>query len=248
MSVAPDDLFEIVHGGSDFTFPEWQTSLFSTKAFRVVGLAEVLSELGVDRRRYGYDLQDAERASLAVPDSWRGAFAPSNLRHPWDELGRPQPNLSVSSGVQLFHKACLSVLYAPTWLEKRDYVVPADYFQRVRVVPITYTVSGFDDDFYEKHVDGKGLRDLLRKAIKLKRSELVDELFVAGRRFCKENCDALISVLTAHGPSEKSDGSRLVYRRTSDAQKPFNSSNEELELEILLGLKASDAVETGSPA
>lgn len=239
MPAIPEDLFDLVHGRDEFVFDDWQNALSLKPAFRIVGLPAVLIGQGVYPRHYGFDNQDATTAYQLVPERWVKNYAPDNLRHPWDELGRPQPSHSVSSQGQPFHKACLSLLYGMAWLQKRGHEVPADYFTRVRIVPITFTISGCDETFWEANVKGKPLQQALYDAVKLKKDEHVDELFTKGRRLCKANCDTLRLVLDKGGFT---NGHAVI----STGQRPLIADAVEKDLESLVGMTPATGIGSGS--
>lgn len=219
----PDNFFSLVHEGDGFVFEQWQSALSLKQAFRIVGLDAVLLRHGITAARYNFDSLDADEAYLMVPKEWRAEYRPGNINHPWDDLGKPQPSRSYASGSQPFHKACLSLLYAIAWMEKRGFEVPTDFFDRVKIVPITWRLSLCDQGFFDSHVKDKPLHGLLQRAVPMKSEAHIDELFTDNRHFCRHNALALQQVLNAHGPRDD-------HQLYSGGGKQFNGGAQELNL------------------
>jgi hypothetical protein len=209
----PDSVFDLIEGGTDFVFDGWPSALARCPLFRVVGVRAVLRDAKVAQGNLHCNTDFLDQTRDLIPHQWFAEFQPTNKTTAWSELGRPQLPKAIAQQFQVFDSAVLSVLYIANFMDKWGYAVPKDYFDQVRIVPITYSIGGLTEEFYASRLKGTDVLTQLQRAVYA--SDKRDVADVALRQcgfVSRRNADVLCRMLTSSFPDDEFILQRHVKR------------------------------------
>lgn len=154
----------------------WQNSFGTAqKYFRVVGIKHTLVSLGIPHHAVK-DSANRASALASVPAAWHDGYFPAKV---WQEFSETQFDDAILSELQKFDRAALSILYFAAALDALGCDWNVYHFVRLR--PVTFYIEGFNQPFFDKHVQGKepALRNAVRQEDSLWRAMAQGLTFVS---------------------------------------------------------------------
>lgn len=218
----PDDCLKLVHSEGSFIFPEWENSLGSAQLFRISGVTDALSKVGLASRKYVEPLKIiSESVDDRIPDEWKEFY---NTGDAWKRLGGPQITHVQKFEAQTFDKALLSVMFVAEFIERVLHLsVPDDFLELVKIVPIMYILE-VEDSLRDNWQTGGTLEAELTAAIHINPSDaskFFDQAIVQQRRLAWRTAQTCRDILKEKGHAAEIHCKRTKRPKAIEGEKLF---------------------------